>query len=87
MGFSVIDGVLTFDPISAEDKARIVQLVTVLDAGQGVSMANLRPLSPVGRLETWNTLQALVAEGVLSKEVRVVNGTVNLEFYRTVING
>lgn len=81
MGYQVVNGVVQYPPLSAENRARILNLVTLLDTGKGVTMADLRRVAGMPRLELYNALSVLSNEGALSRARRASQGGVEFEYF------
>ena len=81
MGYQVVDGAVQYPPLSAENRAKIIDLVRVIDQGKGVTIADLRRASPLPRLETIAALNALADEGALVRVTRPSQGGVSFQYF------
>lgn len=81
MGYQVVDGAVQFPPLSAENRAKIIDLVRLFDKGDGVTIADLRRVSPLPRLETINALNTLAGQGALVRAARPSQGGVSFEYF------
>jgi hypothetical protein len=81
MGYQVVDGAVVYPPLSAENRAKLIEMVSMFDQGKGVTIADLRRVSPLSRLETINALNTLAQEKALVRTVRSSNGGVSFEYF------